>query len=131
MLRRLRFSGIFNSLERENVDHQNRTPDRRKAKAKAPKPIGGAIEDAVRSLGISKTYHGWLVVTRWSEIMGPQIARRARAFRYDDGTLLIAVPDATWRQELAMQTDELLKKIRSFPFGRVVKQLRFVRGEKG
>ncbi|MEW5994400.1 MAG: DUF721 domain-containing protein [Candidatus Zixiibacteriota bacterium] len=110
---------------------RNRPPDKGKARGKAPKPIAGAIENAVKSLGISKSYHGWLVVTQWPEIVGERIAGRTRAFRFDDGTLYVAAPDAAWRQELAMQTDELMQKIHSYPYGRVVKQLRFVQGEKG
>ena len=98
---------------------------------KAPKPIAGVIEKVVKSLGIAKSYHGWLVVTKWPEIVGEQIAKAARAFRFDDGVLFIAVPDAVWRQNLAMETDTILQKIRSYPFGRVVTQLRFVQGEKG
>lgn len=112
--------------------YNNRPSRQRNGKArKAPKSIGGVIEKVVRSLGISKSYHGWLVVSEWPEIVGEQIARVAKAFHFDDGTIFIAVPDAVWRQNLAMETDEILRKIRSYPFGRVVKQLRFVQGEKG
>ena len=98
---------------------------------KAPKPIAGVIEKVVQSLGISKSYHGWLVVSNWPDIVGEQIARAARAVRFDDGTLYVAVPDAAWRQNLVMETESILRKIRSYPYGRAVRQLRFVQGEKG
>lgn len=98
---------------------------------KAPKPIAGVIEKVVKSLGISKSYHGWLVVSNWPDIVGEQIAGAARAVRFDDGTLYVAVPDAAWRQNLAMETELILRKIRSYPYGRAVRQLRFVQGEKG
>ena len=98
---------------------------------KAPKPIAGVIEKVVKSLGISKSYHGWLVVSKWPEIVGEQIAKVAKAVRFDDGVLFVAVPDAVWRQNLAMETEAILQKIQSYPFGRAVNQLRFVQGEKG
>ena len=102
-----------------------------KAARRAPKRIASVMENVVRSLGIATGYHGWLVVSKWAEIVGEPIARAARAFRFDDGVLFIAVPDAAWRQHLAMETDTILQKIRSYPFGRAVTQLRFVQGEKG
>lgn len=97
----------------------------------SPRPIAGAIEKVVRSIGISKSYHGWLVVLKWPDIVGEQIARVTKAVRFDDGVLFVAVPDSSWRQNLAMETEEILHKIQSYSFGRVVKQLRFVQGEKG
>ena len=97
----------------------------------APRPIAGAVERLIDALGIAKSYHGWMVVTKWPDIVGEQIARAAKAFRFDEGVLYIAVPDASWRQNLVMETDTILLKIRSCPFGRVVTQLRFVHAEKG
>jgi predicted nucleic acid-binding Zn ribbon protein len=96
-----------------------------------PRPIGGIIESVIGSLGLSESYSGWLVVSRWREIVNAPLADKARAFRYDSGVLYIAVPDASWRQNLAMDADMILEKIRSYPFGRVIKQLRFVGSEKG
>jgi predicted nucleic acid-binding Zn ribbon protein len=106
-------------------------PKTRYKARKTPKPIAGAVEKLVKSLGISRSYHGWLVVTKWPQIVGEQVAKAAKAFRFDDGVLFIAVPDAAWRQNLAMETDTILQKIRSYSFGRVVTQLRFVHAEKG
>ena len=114
------------------VNYYNRPPRSHYSKARqAPKPIAGVIEKVVQSLGISKSYHGWLVVTKWPDIVGDQIARAAKAVRFDDGTLYVAVPDAAWRQNLAMETESILRKIRSYPYGRAINQLRFVQGEKG
>jgi predicted nucleic acid-binding Zn ribbon protein len=96
-----------------------------------PAPISSVMAGVISQLGIGKNYHGWSVVTHWPEIVGEQIARRAKALKFDDGQLIVAVPDASWRQELAMQLDELMQKIHSFPGGRVIKELRLVRGEKG
>ena len=85
----------------------------------------------ISSLGLSNNYNGWLVVTRFEDIVGPAIASKARAVGYEDGCLFVAVQDAAWRQELAMRHDELLGKIHSRSFGRSVKQIRLVHGTKG
>ncbi|MFH1373527.1 MAG: DUF721 domain-containing protein [bacterium] len=104
---------------------------RHKKSVKAPQSVGGVIEKVVKSLGISGSYHGWLIVSKWPEIVGERVAARSRALRYSEGTLYVAVPDDTWRQELSMEREAILRKIHSYPSGRVVKELRFVQGEKG
>ena len=100
-------------------------------KRKSPRPIGGAIESVIGSLGLGKSYNGWLVVTRWPEIVGEQIAKRAKATRFDDGVLFVVVEDAAWRQNLSMQTDDIMAAIRKYPFGKVVRQIRLIGTERG
>lgn len=93
-----------------------------------PKPVSGVIGRLISSLGISRNYNGWTVVANWPEIVGEEIARRAKAIRFQDGTLYIAVAESAWRQELAMQAESLLREIQSYPYGGAIKQIRLVRG---
>ncbi len=97
----------------------------------APKPIAGVVENLIASLGLTRRYHGWMTVQHWPEIVGEQVAKVARAIRFEDGILYVAVPGDAWRQELAMQIDSILDGIHARPYGRVVTQIRLVRGEKG
>ena len=96
-----------------------------------PTHMSGVLGQVIGALGLTNSYNGWLVVTRWSSIVGRSIAKEAKAVRYEDGCLYVAVADAAWRQELAMRLDELLEEIHSFPYGRSVKQIRLVQGTKG
>ncbi len=96
-----------------------------------PKPLGGIIDKVVRSLGLSRNYNGWLVVSRWPQIVGEGIAEQAKAVRYDEGTIFVVVPDASWRHNLSLETERILKKIHTLPYGKGVRQLRLVSGEKG
>lgn len=96
-----------------------------------PAPISGVVTRVMASLGLSRGYCGWQVVSRWPEIVGQHYARKSRAIRFQDGVLYVAVEDASWRQMLAMDTEKILTIIRGFPHGRVVKELRLVWGEKG
>ena len=100
-------------------------------KGKIPRPISGAVESVISSLGIGRSYHGWLTVTRWPEIVGEQIARRAKAVRFDDGVLYVVVEDAAWRQNLSMEIDNMIATIHSYPFGKAVKQVRLIGTERG
>lgn len=97
----------------------------------APKRIAGVIDRLVASLGISRRYYGWQIVANWEQIAGEQVARVSKAVRFEDGVLYVAVAGDAWRQELAMQTDTIMANIHRYPYGDVVTQLRFVRGEKG
>jgi predicted nucleic acid-binding Zn ribbon protein len=82
-------------------------------------------------LGLSKSYHGWQVVAQWSEKVGEQIAKRAKAIRFEDGVLYVSVEDASWRQNLAMEIDNILTAIHKYPFGRVVTHVRLTGIERG
>ncbi len=85
----------------------------------------------IRSMGLTTSYNGWLVVTKWPELVGEQIAQHAKAVRFDNGTLIVAVKDAAWRQNLAMELDGIMKTIKSSSCGRVIKEIRLVGSERG
>ena len=93
-----------------------------------PVPVNTVIESIVRSLGLTTRYYGWQVVTRWDEIVGADLARKTRAERFADGVVYVAVADPGQRQNISMAADMILQKIHSYPFGRVVSQLRFTAG---
>lgn len=95
-----------------------------------PAEMSGIVDNLVASLGLTRTYYGWLMVSQWPEIVGEHYARNSRAFRFEDGVLYVAVEDAVWRQRMALDTEEILRIIHRYPHGRVVKNLRLVRGEK-
>ena len=103
----------------------------RTLKNRKAQPIGGVIDRVVRSLGLATRYGGWLAVNQWPEIVGQQIAQAARAVRFRDGTLYVAVPSAAWRQELSLQREVILQKIRSRPYGKAVTEIRLIHGERG
>ena len=102
----------------------------RKRSTKAPQPISGQIEKVLGKLGLRQSFRGWQVVTHWPEIVGEQIAAKSQAVRFSEGVLYVAVEDAAWRQELAMQVDGILKIIHERPFGRAVTQIRLTKGDK-
>ncbi|MFQ5499140.1 MAG: DUF721 domain-containing protein [Candidatus Zixiibacteriota bacterium] len=100
-------------------------------KGTKPTPIAPLIAGVVKSLGVERSYSGWSAVSLWPEIVGDQISRISRAYRFSEGVLYVAVPDATWRQELSLQTDTIITKINSLVPGSAVSQLRLVACEKG
>ena len=95
-----------------------------------PAAMAGIVDRIISSMGLSRGYYGWLIVSRWSEIVGEHYARHSRAIRFDDGVLHVAVENASWRQQMSLDTENILQIIHSYPYGRVVKSLRLVRGER-
>jgi len=94
-------------------------------------PISGALNKILRSQNLMDDYRGWTVVTRWSEIVGAEIAKKAKAEKYEAGVLFVTVEDNSWRQELSMRYDEIMEQIRSFEFGSAIKQMRLTGRQKG
>lgn len=91
----------------------------------APKRLGSVLDGLLSRMGLASTLAGWRVVNAWPEIVGERVAAVTRPVRYEDNTLVVAVPDAGWRQELHLQTDLILEKIHELPGGKVVKKIRF------
>jgi predicted nucleic acid-binding Zn ribbon protein len=96
-----------------------------------PEGINSVVERVIGRLGYLKNYHGWQVVAHWPEIVGEHYARHCRAFKFEDGTVYVAVQEDGWRQRLSLESEVIVEKIRGFAFGRTVRKLRLVREEKG
>jgi predicted nucleic acid-binding Zn ribbon protein len=112
-------------------ERQKQYSSKKHGRGGQPKPMSGVLARVISSLGIAKSYNGWQVVNLWPEIVGKEIASRADAIRFEDGCIYVAVKDSAWRQELSMRQEELLEKIRSYPYGRTVNEIRLVQGGKG
>ena len=100
-----------------------------KAKSQ-PDKISGIIGKVFNSFGLTTSYNGWMVVDKWSKIVGNDIAQRSEAVKFEGNTLFVAVKDDTWRQEISMKIDEILDEIHTYSFGRSVKQIRLIKMRK-
>jgi predicted nucleic acid-binding Zn ribbon protein len=88
--------------------------------------LGSLIESLLSRLGLAHSVGGWNIVNRWPEIVGDKIAAKSKAVRFENDTLMVSVPDSSWRQELLLSTDKILSKIHTVPGGRAVKKIHFV-----
>lgn len=102
-----------------------------KNKLKSPDNFSGVLGRILKSFGLSERYNGWTVVSKWPEIVGNEIAQKAKAISYEDGCLVVAVEDDSWRQELSMRNDEIMKKIKEYSSGKAVKKIRLIHSGKG
>ena len=88
--------------------------------------VGPLLDKVLAGMGLAHNLGGWRIVNRWPEIVGDKIAGVSQAIRFSDDTLLVSVRDASWRQQLALEVDRILKEIHTVPGGKAVKKIHFV-----
>lgn len=74
-------------------------------------PVGALLKQVLGSQGLSEQlsrYQAWLV---WDQLVGEQIARRARPLRLRQSVLEVAVDHPVWMQQLQMLKPKILEKI--------------------
>jgi predicted nucleic acid-binding Zn ribbon protein len=93
--------------------------------------LGEALTGALRTMGLNSGLRGWEAVTGWSEVVGPQIARRARAARFHDGILWVEVDGSVWLHQLTMLKRDLLRRIHERVGDGSVRDLKFINSRGG
>ena len=78
------------------------------------RPIGGAIDRALRKLGLERDIARVSALDAWPDaardVFGPA-ADATRAVGLSDRALVVAVPDATWSGEIRLREAELVAAI--------------------
>lgn len=72
---------------------------------------GAIIQDLLRQRGMDvklREYQAWQI---WDEVVGPQIAARARPLRIRDGVLEVRVEQPVWMQQLQLLKPKILAKL--------------------
>jgi predicted nucleic acid-binding Zn ribbon protein len=79
------------------------------------RPIGRAVERALRVLGMDRAVARADAVRVWSEAAASVLggdARETRAVRADGTTLVVTVPSAQWAGEVRLRERELVAALR-------------------
>jgi hypothetical protein len=74
--------------------------------------IGAVLPSVLRDLGLQKRFSERKLVERWPDVVGPELARRARAMRFERGTLFVHVEKELVRKLRAACPDVDLVRIR-------------------
>lgn len=90
---------------------------------KEPARLRNVMSQLIAGLGLQEKFNGWRIVEDWPQVVGPEIARQTRAVKFSEGVLTIAVEKDSWRQELEMQKELLMRKIHELPGGKSVKKI--------
>lgn len=89
------------------------------------KPIGSALDELVKGLGIQKKLQEYDAVVYWESVVGERIAQMTTATRILQGVLYVHVKTSTWRNELTLRKKEIIDKLNVVIGIDIVKDIRF------
>ena len=85
-----------------------------------------AIKDFLINTGLENGVNQQKAVIIWPKIVGTKIAENTTAELVDFNTLTIKVKNSTWRNELYLKKDIILKKLNKELGLNTIKELRFL-----
>ena len=86
--------------------------------------IGGVLGRVLDQLGLSREMTGWQAVEAWPKLVGPRVARHARAVAFRGGTLHVEVEGSAWMQELTFLKSDLARRINQHVGSELVRDVR-------
>lgn len=97
-------------------------------------PLADVLARYLARSGIEDRLQQTRILTRWGELVGPEIAAVTRALSVsDDGTLFVAVRSHAWMSELTMMERTLLETVNKEAGARPILRVRWslMRGPAG
>lgn len=91
-----------------------------------PRRIQELLEGALSRLGIADSIRERRVLSRWTEIVGPHVARASRPLRFEKGILWVGVKSHAWAQELQWQAQTILDRLNEKAQKKIFQVIRFV-----
>lgn len=73
--------------------------------------VDSILGKTLAHLGLGRASDIRRLMDRWKEIVGERIAAQAAPLALKSSELVLAVPDAVWRQELSLMTPEIRDRI--------------------
>ena len=74
--------------------------------------LGHMLSPAIGREEVIRAAKAHRVLREWESIVGKSMAERSYPDRYDHGTVWVAVEGSAWAQELRMQKDQILERLR-------------------
>ena len=95
------------------------------------RPISTVLPALLRDLGLEAGIMGWRAVREWPDAVGPQVARRARAVSFQEGTLVVEVEGSAWLHELGILKRDLVRQLNRHLGSQHVRDLRLINARGG
>src|SRR5262252_1428162 len=73
--------------------------------------LADILSGALEQVGLETTSDVWRIADAWEAMVGGRIARRATPIELRRDELVLAVPDAVWRQELSYLGPEIVARV--------------------
>lgn len=73
------------------------------------------LNDALKSISKDNNWDDIMVCSKiidiWAEILGANLANVATVRKFEDGTLFLKARSSTWKSEINLRNEELIKQI--------------------
>ena len=89
-----------------------------------PQPLGGLVSKIAKDRGWTEKLNGGQVFSRWSALVGPDVAEHTVPISLTDGELTVAADSTAWATQLRLLQRQLLAKIAAGVGNGVVKRLK-------
>ncbi|MEP0821861.1 MAG: DUF721 domain-containing protein [Ignavibacterium sp.] len=89
------------------------------------RPLGRALEEFIRTLGLQKKIREYDAVLRWNEAVGERVASVTEAYAIRKGILFVRVSNGPWRGELQVLKGEIRAKLNRLLGEEIVTDIRF------
>lgn len=77
----------------------------------APSGLGELLQGVVNRRHWAERLEGAVVLSRWEELVGPELARRCRPVKLVAGRLLVRAENAAWATQIAYLSGDLAARI--------------------
>lgn len=91
-------------------------------------PLRDLLRGALERAGVETASDLWQVGDAWEKAVGPTVAAHAQPAGLVRGELLVASPEAVWRQELTLLAPDIKHKVNAALGRPVVERVRVVTG---
>lgn len=78
----------------------------------SPEAVAKILSLALKRYGLEKKVAQYAFVQHWSEIVGPEVAKRTKPESIHRGVLMVRVTNSVWAQELSMRRSEFLARLK-------------------
>jgi predicted nucleic acid-binding Zn ribbon protein len=99
--------------------------ERRPAAEVEPRKIGEYLDETTRGMGVPKAGILAVVFSKWSELVGQEIASHAEPRALRDGVLTVVVDQPAWAAQLGYLAADLVAKIAVFTGSSEVEKVEF------
>ncbi len=89
-----------------------------------PQPLGGLVKKMATERGWTEKLNGGQVFSRWSALVGPDVAEHTVPISLTDGELTVRADSTAWATQLRLLQRQLLTKIAAGVGNGVVKRLK-------
>ena len=88
--------------------------------------IGKALKVFIKNSGLEKVLDQQNIIDVWDEVVGEKISKNAKAKSIEYGVLKVKTVSPTWRQELHLQKNDIVKKLNKKIRKKIIKDIRFI-----